>query len=164
MVSPGHTDNQKSENQQAPSPAVEQQVPVVVEKKRPWLKPPMRVVLGVVVPLIGGIAIACLFLVTFQNDASYSFGSLGGYFGAFLLGLIGAVLLRSWWAILVVPITLTLGVLLVVFVAPFLFFPNPLGVDDVAFGVFANVVITNIIALLTVFSTLVGFSLAKKKA
>ena len=110
---------------------------------------------GAVMPLIGGFA---SIWVLIPGD------HLGlELIGAFLLGAVCAVLFRSGWAILVVPIALTLGVLLVVFVAPFLFFPNPLGVDDVAFGVFANVVFTNIIALLTVFSTLIGTFIAKNK-
>jgi hypothetical protein len=100
MVSPEHIDNQTSENQQAPSPAVKQQVPTEVEKKRPWLKPLMRV-LGVVVPLIGGIAV--MWLIIFASDVGNWLLPL-----PFILGIVGAVLLRSWWSILSVPGTSSL--------------------------------------------------------
>jgi hypothetical protein len=56
MVSPEHIDNHKPENQQAPSPAVEQQVAAVVEKKRLWLKPLMRGA-AMVLSLVGSFAI-----------------------------------------------------------------------------------------------------------
>ena len=65
----------------------------------------LRVVVGVVVSLLGGMA--CMYLTLI---------AAGFYFGwvvAFFVGIVGAVLLRSRWAILVVPLALTLGELLV---------------------------------------------------
>src|SRR5450759_1178710 len=106
MVSPEHIDEQKPEKQQAPSPAVKQQVPAVVEKKRPWLKPLMRV--AVVVLLLGGSF--ALFWATFiflqGTPASLALPE------GLLLGVVSAFLFRSWWAILVVPIAFTCGELL----------------------------------------------------
>lgn len=46
--------------------------------------------------------------------------------GAFLLGAVCAVLFRSGWAILVIPIAFILGVLLAVYLVPVVFSPNPL--------------------------------------
>ena len=60
-----------------------------------WLR-----ALGVVVPALGGFTILCLTIsdVNFQG---------WGLFVAFLLGTVGALLFRSWGAILVVPLALT---------------------------------------------------------
>ncbi len=143
MVSPEHIDEQKPEDQQAPT---------AVENKRAWLKR----VLGVVVPLIGGIAITCLYIATIVNAPDFFYL---GLLVAFFLGVVGALLFRSWWSILVIPIALTLGELLVVYLVSLLFFPNPIAVDDVGFGVFFNVIATNILA---VFGTLFGTTIIKR--
>lgn len=124
----------------------------VVEEKRPWMKPLMRV-LGVVVPLIGGFAnMWCLIFYPLE----FQFWAL---LVAFLLGVVGAVLLRSRRAIFVVPIALTLGELLVVCLVTLLFVPNPIGVDDVPFGVVGVAVIGFIIA---VFGAWIGTFIVKK--
>ena len=136
MVSPEHTDNQKSDNQQAPSPAVKQQVPTDVEKKRVWL---MRV-LGVVVPLIGGIAIMCL------NIYFPDFWALG-LLVALLLGAVSALLIRSWWTMLVAPIALALGAWLIASL--------PIQIGDAGFGVFYT-------PLITAFGALLGIAIVKK--
>jgi hypothetical protein len=57
-------------------------------------------VLGVAVPFIVGLA--CAF-----TDLSILFLP----WVAFLLGVLSAALLRSWWALLTVPVALTLGIL-----------------------------------------------------
>jgi uncharacterized membrane protein YeaQ/YmgE (transglycosylase-associated protein family) len=127
MVSPEHIDEQKLEDQHAPT---------VVENKRAWLKHLMRVVLGVVVPLIGGFT--CMYLTI--NVAG---GFLLGWIVGFFVGIVGAVLLRSRWAILVVPIACILGEWLVV--------PQLFGVDffkDLNFGSFLYAFAGPILALL----------------
>jgi hypothetical protein len=140
MVSPEHIDNQKPENEQAPSPAEEKQVPTVVENKRAWLKPLMRTA-GAVMPLIGGFA---SIWVTFIPSDYLGLELIG----AFLLGAVCAVLFRSGWAILVIPIAFTLGVLLAVYLAPVVFSPNPLTIDDVGFGVYIVAIAGSILATL----------------
>src|SRR5450759_3820865 len=112
MVSPEHIDEQKPEKQQAPSPAVKQQGPAVVEKKRPWMKPLMRV--AVVVLLLGGSF--GLFWATFVFLPNTT-GMLVLPEGL-LLGLVSAFLFRSWWAILVIPIAFTCGELLAMYLIP----------------------------------------------
>ena len=103
MVSPEHINEQKPEDQQAPSPAVEQQVPAVVKKKRPWLKPLMRVA-SIVLSLVGSFVIVWATFIFLPGDYG-NWALLEGL----LLGAVGAVLFWSWWAILVIPIAFSLG-------------------------------------------------------
>jgi len=128
MVSPEHIDNQKPENQQVYSSNVEQQLPAGGEKKRTWLKPLMRVG-GIVVPLIGGFAI--MFLLISNPDLQWLM------LVALLLGVVGALLFRSWWAILVVLLAFSLGDFVAWQLAPVVLSPDSLFfTDDVAFGEF----------------------------
>jgi len=62
-----------------------------------WLR-----VLGVVVPLVGGFAL--MFLQS-PDEASWNVFLLL----VVLVGVVSAALLRSWWAILIVPVALDLG-------------------------------------------------------
>jgi hypothetical protein len=67
----------------------------------PWARPlPPLTILGVAVPFI--VALVCAFI-----DLSVLFLP----WVAFLLGVLSAALLRSWWALLVVPVAVTLGTL-----------------------------------------------------
>jgi hypothetical protein len=135
MVSPEHVDNHKPEDQQAPTPAVEKQVPAVVEKKRPWLKPLMRVA-AIVLSLVGSFALVwATFIFLPGTPASLALPE------GLLLGVVCAALFRSWWAILVVPIAFTFGALLAIYLIPLVYSPNPLEIDDVPFGVFLWVVV-----------------------
>jgi hypothetical protein len=126
MVSPEHVDEQKPENKQAPSPAMKQQVRTEVEKKRVWLKR----VLGVVVPLIGGFASIWVFFIYLGIDSWFLLLPVV----ALLLGAASALLFRSWWAILVVPIAFALGGFLAYYLIPLVISPNPL--DDVGFALY----------------------------
>ncbi len=104
MVSPVHVDEQKPEGTSALSPMKVKQVSPVPEKIQPWRRP-LRVVAGIVVSLLGGMA--CMYLTLIPA---------GFYFGwivAFFVGIVCAAFLRSRWAILVVPLALTLGEVLV---------------------------------------------------
>ena len=87
-----------------------QQMPLV-EKKR-WLMPeeewrrtnPLLVILGIELPLLGGFWV-------WNNPWSYVM---------FLSVFIGALLLRSWWALLIVPVVFAIGVTLGILLLPFL--------------------------------------------
>lgn len=151
MVSPEHVDEQKPEDKQMPSSAEKKQAPIVVEKKRLWNTPLMRV-LGVLVSLIGGIASLCLAIVGFSYPTP-QYPTLSGlvfvaFLLAFIVGVGGAMLFRSWWAILVVPIVLTLGALLAAYLIPILFSPNPYDADDVGLGVVYSMIIIPICAII----------------
>ncbi len=153
MVSPGQIDNQKSEDKQAPDPAVKQQVPTEGEKKRTWQKPLMRGV-GVVVPLLGGFAILCL---TLSNIDFLGWGLL---LVACLLGVAGALLFRSWWAQLVVPLAFALGEFLARYLAPVVFSPDPrFFTYEGAFGVGLGAIFAAILATIGAF---IGTSIVKK--
>jgi hypothetical protein len=128
MVSPEYIHEQKPENQQVHSPAVEEKVPEVGEKKRTWLKLLMRVG-GIVVTLVGGFAI--LFLTLSNPDFQWIM------LVALLLGVVGALLFRSWWAILVILLAFSFGEFLAwqlayVVLPPYSIFFT----DDVVFGDF----------------------------
>ncbi len=104
MKAPEFIDEQRFEDEPFLSPVQEKQILVVPEYKHAW-REPLRALSGVVVSLIGGIV--CMY---------FTLSAAGFYFGwivAFFVGIAGAVLLRSRWAILVVPIAFTLGELLV---------------------------------------------------
>ena len=139
MVSPEHIDNQKSEDQQAPSPAVEQQLAAGGEKKRPWLKPLMRGA-AIVLSLVGSFAIVWFL-------PSLGLGGLAVPEGL-LLGLVSAFLFRSWWAILVIPIAFIAGELLAIYLTPLVFSPNPYEIDDTGLGVFLWAIIGPITAII----------------
>lgn len=145
MVSPEHTDNQKSDNQQAPSPAVKQQVPTEVEKKRPWLKPLMRVA-GIVLSLVGGFTVVWV-IFGFIPLSQYDPGLLP-LLGVLLLEAVSAVLFRSWWALLVIPIAFALGALLAFYLIPLVISPDPLAIGDTGYAVFLYASIAPIIAVI----------------
>lgn len=83
-----------------------------VEKKQ-WLMPEeewqrtniLLVILGIEVPLIGGF---------------WVWNNYPWYYVMFLSVAIGALLLRSWWAMLVVPVVFAIGVTLGILLLPFL--------------------------------------------
>ncbi len=168
MVSPEHIDEQKPEDQQALSPAVEQQVPAVVEKKRPWLKPLMRVA-GIVLPLVCNFAVVwVIFVISAQSQPIDSQSQQTDWsflpqfllpLGVLLLGAVSALLFRSWWAILVVPIAFALGGLLAFYLIPLVISPNPLEIGDVGLGVFLWAIIGPICAL---FGALIGSTIIKR--
>jgi len=150
MVSPEHVDEQKPEDEQDPSPAEEKQMPTVVENKRPWLKPLMRVA-GTILPLVANFA-GIWFVAVFMAPSAQDWSILA-IFGVVLLGAVSAALFRSWWAILVVPIAFVLGGFLAFYVIPLVISPNPLAIGDAPFGVFLWEIIGPILAL---FGALIG--------
>lgn len=114
----------------------------VVEEKRPWLKPLMRVT-AIVLSLVGSFALVWATFIFLSPDAS-GLAIMGGL----LLGLVSAFLFRSWWAVLVIPITFTAGALLAFYLIPLVISPNPLAMNDAPFGVFLWEVIGPITALI----------------
>lgn len=155
MVSPEHIDNHKPEDQQAPSPGVEHQVPVAVEKKRTWLKPLLRV--AALVLSLGGSFAGFWAFFSFQLQQGNN-GEGWAILGAILLGTVSAVLFRSWWALLVIPIAFSAGAFLAIYLMPLVISPNPLAVDDVGFGAFLWAVFGPIFA---VFGALLGILILK---
>jgi len=108
MIYPEQVENPKPQAQQAPSPAVEKQVPRVVEKRRPWQT------LGFVLPLIGGFAWLWSFVLNQPNDIT-GIVLVGGSL-VVILGAVCVVLLSPFrWAIGVVPLVFTFGELLAFF-------------------------------------------------
>ncbi len=118
MVSPEHVNEQKFANEQVPDPAVEQSVVPAGEKKRPWIEPLLRGV-AIVVSLISGGVFYWLMVESrlpyLENPPSnrLDFLRLIAVLLVCLVALGGAVLFRSWWAILVVPLAIGLGALIV---------------------------------------------------
>ncbi|HXX79012.1 MAG TPA: hypothetical protein VEI53_10990, partial [Ktedonobacteraceae bacterium] len=125
MISPEDGNKQKFEDKPALSPTEEKQVPSVVKKKRPWIEPLLRGV-AIVVSLIMGFA--CVSLVVFsslptiENPPSYRLVFLGTV-ALLLMVLVGvgcAVLFRSWWATLFVPVAFVLGAYVASYLLPLL--------------------------------------------
>ena len=65
-----------------------------------------------------------------------------------LLGLVSAFLLRSWWAVLVIPIAFTAGTFVAFYLISLIISPNPLAMDDAPLEVFLWEVIGPITALI----------------
>ena len=105
MVAPELVDEQRTEGTSALSPMKEKQLPLLSEHRHPWRKP-LRELGGVIVSLIGGIAYVYITMI----PGGFFFGGIVALF----VGIVGAVLLRTRWAILIVPLALILGELLVV--------------------------------------------------
>ena len=134
MVSPEHVNEQKPEDKPALSPAEEKQVLPASENKWLWMELLLRVG-AVVYALIGGFAIVCLMSINMDFQG-------WGLFVAFLLGTACALLFRSWWAILAIPLAFGLGVYLAGFHNPFaLSFDPRISMGDNGFGFWLNVAI-----------------------
>jgi predicted anti-sigma-YlaC factor YlaD len=126
------------------------------------MEPLLRVV-AIVVSLLGGIAAEYLVVLSFTPYPEFGFGNpsadrlaylqLLGLLLVGLVGLGGAVLFRSWWAILVVPLVLSLGAVLTCYLSNQIV-PDLLGYDDVGLGVFAYSLI--IIPFIAVIGALIG--------
>jgi hypothetical protein len=172
MISLAQVDELKPEDQQAPDPPEEQQMLIVGEKKRPWLEPLLRGV-AIVVSLMCGIASVYLVVSSyapwlelgFENSSADHLASLRTM--AFLLvgivALVCAVLFRSWWAILVIPLALGLGVILTNFLSN-LIVPDLLGYDDVGFGVGFDTAICIMSAVIGAsFGSLIGTAWKKRQ-
>jgi len=129
MVSPEHIDEHKPENQQEPSPTEEQQEPVAVEKKRPWLKPLMREA-AIVLSLVGSFAIVWVHFTFIPMDYA-----MWAVVEGLLIGAVSAVLFRSWWALLVIPIAFSLGEFLAFYLMPLVISPNPFEIGDAGMAV-----------------------------
>ncbi len=142
MVAPELLDEQRPDDTSALSPMKENQLPPLSEKRYSWRKP-LREVGGVVVSLIGGIA--CVYITMIPGGVFFS-GIV-----ALFVGIVGAVLLRTRWAILIVPLALALGEWLV---APQLF--------AVALMSFGSFLLVFAVPLLAGLGSLGGISIVKK--
>jgi hypothetical protein len=88
-----------------------EQIPPV--EKKQWLMPEeewhrtniLLLILGIEIPLLGGF---------------WVWNNYPWYYVMFLSVAIGALLLRSWWAILIVPVVFAIGVTLGILLLPFL--------------------------------------------
>ena len=115
MISQEHVD-EIQQREQAPSPVEDKhhsvpvkeqhtQVPAWYEKGRS-----LRLrILGVLVPILGGFLIFAFPLSMHQPPFQTNSEML---LTAGVLGFYGAILLRSWWALLIVPFAATIGMLL----------------------------------------------------
>jgi hypothetical protein len=156
MVSPEHVDEQKPEDQQPLDPAEEKQVLSVGEKKRTWLEPLLRVI-AIVVSVIGGFAAMYLMVLSYRpwlelgiENSSYDQLWYLRYLALLLVGLValgGAVLFRSWWAILFVPLAIGLGVVLALYLSNQIV-PELVSYDDVSFDIAINLILTALSALI----------------
>ena len=136
-------DELKPEDKQALDPAEEKPKLTAGEKKHPWLEPLLRGV-AIVVSLLCGIASVYLVVSSYmpwlelgyENSSADHLAYLRtmAFLLVALVALVCAVLFRSWWAILVIPLALGLGVVLTNVLSN-LIVPNLLGYDDVGFGV-----------------------------
>lgn len=143
MESPEHVDEQKPEAEQVLSPVEEKLVLPVGEKKRTWMEPLLRVG-AIVVSLMSGIASVYLIVLSyrpwlelgFQNSSADQLAYLRtvALLLVFLVGLGGSMLFRSWWALLVVPLALSLGAVLTNYLSDQIAY-DLLHYDDVGFGV-----------------------------
>jgi hypothetical protein len=136
LVSPEHVNKLKPEDEQTSSPAEGKKELPIVEETSPWLNPLMRAI-GTIVPLIGG------FVWLWVNQWTYDFWRYGLLELILLLvvavlGGVGAVFFRSWWAMLFVPLALVLGELLAFFVGV-VYFNYPYISGNTNFGVHYDV-------------------------
>jgi len=143
MVSPEHIENQKTE-------------------KRSWLKLLMRVA-GIALPLVcnfAGMWFYFVFMTPSQQDAlmQQTVGSSLVLLGLILLGVVSALLFRSWWAMLVIPVSFLAGVALVYYLMPLVIAPDPLDIGDTGFGVLLWAIIGPIITLV---GALIGTAIVK---
>jgi len=147
MVSPEHINEQDPEDKEALAPFEEQKILAADKKKRSWMEPLLRVG-AVVYALIGGFAIICLMQINMDFQG-------WGLLVAFLLGTACALLFRSWWAILAVPLALGLGVYLAGSYNPFALSSDPrLSMGDNGFGFWFNAAI--FLPILTVIGACIG--------
>ena len=114
MIPHMHDDKMQSE-EQLPSPVEEKQTgaPLEEQQKRTSSRPQRwrQRILGVALPLVGGfLAYRPLYIPEISNYR------LGVYFlGALVVWLtvfVGALLLRSWWSLLIVPLAAYIGTVL----------------------------------------------------
>ncbi|HXX77725.1 MAG TPA: hypothetical protein VEI53_04490, partial [Ktedonobacteraceae bacterium] len=106
MISPEHVDEQKPENEHVSSSTEGQQSLPTSEKKRPWLNSLMRVI-SIVLALVGSFASVW---VISNNPISIDLWWI--MLVILVYAAFCAVLFRSMWAALIIPIALNLGVLL----------------------------------------------------
>lgn len=145
----------------------------VVEEKRPWLEPLLRGV-AIVVSLMSGIATVCLVVLSFrpwlelgyQNSSADQLAYLRtvAMLLVFLVGVGAAVLFRSWWATLVVPLALCIGAVPTYYLIRYQIAPELLTYDDVGFGVIVYPII--FIPIFAVIAAFIGSAIGmlwKKK-
>lgn len=138
----------------------------VDERTRQRIQMLMRIV-GTMLPLVGNCA-----LVWFSLEHNYSYAwvvmmYLVPSFGACLLSFIGAILFRSWWAVLIVPIASLVGVTMGVFNP---YSPVAFNLQTIVFNmqvwvykVWAQIITIEMgpVILGTICGTIVGFAFSK---
>ena len=172
MISPAQVDELKPEDIQAPDPPEAKQQLTKGKKKHPWLESILQGV-AIVVSLTCGIASVYLVVSSYvpwlelgyENSSADHLASLRAM--AFLLAgfvsLVCAALFRSWWAILVIPLALGLGVVLTNFMSN-LIVPDLLGYDDVGLGVGFDTAICIMSAIIGAFpGSLIGTAWKKRQ-
>ena len=172
MLCTKQVDELKPEDKQTPDPPDEKQNLTVGKKKCPWLEPLLRGV-AILVSLIGGIFSVYLVVSSYvpllelgyENSSADNLAYLRTM--VFLLvgcvALVCAVLFRSWWAVLVVPLALGLGVVLASFVCNFIV-PDLLGYDGVGLDIGFDTAICIVIAIIGAFSgSPIGVAWKKKQ-
>ena len=156
MISPEPVDKLKPEDKLAQDPAEEKQQLTEGGKKRPWLEPLLRGI-AIVVSLMCGIASVYLVVSSYLPWLELGYENSSADHLAYLrtmvfllvglVALVCAVLFQSWWAILVIPVALGLGVVLTNILSN-LFVSDLLGYDDVGFGVGFNTAICIVSAII----------------
>ena len=116
MVSPEHVDEQKPEDQQAITPVEEKQTGALLEEQQKQTPPRSqrwrKRILCVALPLVGGFLAYGPWLYI-PDLFNYRLGVI--FLGALVVWLtvfVGALLLRSWWSLLILPVAAYVGALL----------------------------------------------------
>ncbi len=172
MISPAQVDELTPEDIQAPDPPEEKQQLTEAKKKHPWLESLLRGV-AIIVSLACGIVSVYLVVLSYvpwlelgyENSAADHLASLRtmAFLLAGFIALVCAVLFRSWWAILVIPLALGLGVVFTNFLSN-LIVPDLLGYDDVGLGVGFDTAICIMSAIISAFpGSLIGTAWKKRK-
>ena len=159
MISPEHIDEQKSEDKPVLSPVEEKQVFQVSENEQPSMEPLLRGV-AIGVSLINGG-------VLYSNVLSQGNSSdIQAYLPILLMGLVvvgSAVLFRSWWAILAVPLGCALGTVLASFLITQSIEPN-IGGENLVLVVGASVTVSILIMpIFAIIGTFLGMYWKKRQ-
>ena len=117
MVSPEHVDNMPDDEQALSSAEKKQPQPVL---SRRWVRVLMSIV-GAVLPFVGGFLFGWLgyYAIPANEDSTaWSQNFLLSVSILLLFAFVGALLLRSWWALLIVPVVASVGLIMGDLVVP----------------------------------------------